>query len=67
MRLTRKNMHVVTAEVDERSGNRWYKIIVDLPQLHLESPNLNTSEYAHEFIDEVDKLDKTCPHCNKEV
>lgn len=67
MRLTKKNMHVVTAEVDSNSGNRWYKIIVNLPQLHLESPNMNTSVYAHELLDEIDQLDKICPHCMEEI
>ena len=67
MRLTKKNMKVVTAEWDGESGNHWYKIIVELPQLHLESPNLNTTEYAHELIDMIDSHDDICPHCKKKI
>ena len=65
MRLTRKNMQVVTAEFDKDSGNPWYKIIVKLPELHLESPNIHTSKYGHDLIDKIEKLSDKCPHCNK--
>jgi len=67
MRLTRKNMKVVTAEWDKASGNHWYKIIVELPELHLESPPVNTSKYGHDLIEKIVALDDTCPHCKQKI
>lgn len=60
-------MQVVTAEWDKESGNHWYKIIVKLPQLHLESQNLNTTVYANELIDMVEVESSKCPHCKKDL
>lgn len=67
MILNRHNMKVVTAEFDKASSNHWYKIIVELPQLHLESPNLNTTVYAHELIDMIEKESRKCPNCNMDL
>jgi len=67
MILSKKNMEVVTSRWDEESGNHWYKIIVKLPQLHLETQDLNTTVYANELIDMIDKTDNICPHCKREI
>lgn len=67
MILNRKNMKVVTSNFDDYSGNPWYKIVVELPQLHLESPNLNTTVYANELIDMVEKESYICPHCKNNL
>jgi len=53
MKLTRKNMKVVTAEWDKESSTHWYKIIVQLPQLHLESAHFNTPTYGEELIEMI--------------
>lgn len=53
MKLTKKNMHVVTAEWDSYSFNHWYKIVVDLPELHLESARFNTVEYGNDLIEMI--------------
>lgn len=49
-------MHVVSAGYDKYSGGNFYKIVVDLPELHLESPIIPTAEYGHELIDKIEKL-----------
>lgn len=68
MRLNRENMQVVTADyIDKTSQNPWYKIVVSLPQLHLESPPIHTSEYGHDLIELISKLSDTCPYCKKEI
>lgn len=67
MRLTRDNMHVVTAEWDSDSLNHWYKIIIDLPQLHLETPPFHTSEFGHDLIDMIVKQDDKCPNCGGNI
>jgi hypothetical protein len=67
MRLTRDNMQVVTAEWDKESDNHWYKLIVYLPNLHLETPNFHTSEFGHDLIEMIVKQSDKCPHCGKDV
>lgn len=59
-------MHVVKAEWDDYSKNYWWKIILDIPELHFETPNLHTQEYAYDLIEKILKVDK-CPHCGKDI
>ena len=65
MRLTRDNMHVETGEFDERSGNNWYIIRVDIPELDLRSPPIFTAEYGHDLIEMIASLSDECPNCKK--
>jgi len=67
MRLTRKNMKVVTSNYDYNSLNHWYKLIVQLPQLHLQSQDFHTTEYGNDLVEMIANLDDTCPHCNKKI
>jgi len=60
-------MHVVTAEMDKGSGNHWYKIVVDLPEIHMETPNIHTVAYGNDLIDMICKIDDVCPHCDKKI
>jgi len=60
-------MHVEEAELDDYSGSPWYKIIVNIPQLHLESPLLNTADIAEEMVEEIAVLSDYCPHCKKRM
>lgn len=50
-------MHVVKSSTVDYSGSPYWKIIVDIPQLHLETPDLFTQEHANELIDEIARLD----------
>jgi len=67
MRLTRKNMHVIQGGWDEWSKNPWWKIRIDIPELHLESPLVMTVDYAQFLINKIAKDYETCPHCGKKV
>lgn len=66
MIITENKLHVVRAEWDGRSKNYWWKIRLDIPELHFETPNLNTQEYAYDLIEKILKTDK-CPHCGKDI
>lgn len=67
MRLTRKNMHVIQGAWDPKSGNPWYKIRVDIPEIHLETPEIMTVDYGEELIETIDKSYEICPHCGKKI
>ncbi len=46
-KLTKDKCHVIQAD------ETWWKVIIDTPELTLESPNLNTMEYAYDFIEMI--------------
>ncbi len=52
-KLTKDKCIIERAGFDEGSGNYWWKVKVMTPELHLETPNLNTKEYCIDFIDMI--------------
>jgi len=58
---------IVEGELDEVKDMPWWKIMVYLPQLHLETPPLFTAEHAEELKEEIAALSDYCPHCKKKI
>jgi len=50
-------MHVIKSTTVDYSGSPYWKIIVDIPELHLETPDLYTQEHANKLMDKIARLD----------
>jgi len=52
-KLTKDKCKIVKGSFDEKSGNYWWRVMIYTPELHLETQDLFTKEYAINFIDSI--------------
>ena len=67
MIINRKNLVVTSRDNPDDPRIKDWKITLYLPQLVMETPWLNTQEYANDLVDMIMEQDNTCPHCSKNI
>jgi hypothetical protein len=63
MIITRKD---ITVESVLNENRPFWRLRINLPQLHMYSALTYTVEHAEEMADEISKRDE-CPHCHTKI
>lgn len=67
MIITRKDITVESVPNENPNDNRpWWRLRINLPQLHMYSALTFTVDHAEEMADEISKRDE-CPHCHTKI
>lgn len=68
MIIKKKDLHVEQVPNPDPTDPRpWWKVILRLPQLSMETTLLNTPDYANDLINMILQKDSNCPHCGKKL